>query len=100
MSFPHFLSRNYIYIFYLLTFQMLPMRGYFSTHLLTHQLPPNPHLLPSPLGHQVSAGLDASSPTEARQGSPLLHMCLEPWNSHVCSLVGGLSSGSSEGYMC
>jgi hypothetical protein len=33
------------------------------------------------LEHQVSIGLDTSSPTEARQGSPVLHMCRGPWTS-------------------
>jgi hypothetical protein len=31
---------------------------------------------PSSLGHQASTGLGASSPSETRQGSPLLHVCL------------------------
>jgi hypothetical protein len=39
-----------------------------------------PHLYhpghPPSLGHQVSIGLGTSSPTEARQDNPLLHMCL------------------------
>jgi hypothetical protein len=30
---------------------------------------------PPSLAHQVTTGLDTSSPTEAGQGSPLLHMC-------------------------
>ena len=34
--------------------------------------------IPLPRRHQVSTGLGASSPTEARQGSPLLHMCWGP----------------------
>ena len=98
---PFLISKLYIYIYFLIYIPNvaslssvpfftpfpfpLPMRGYLPTHLLTHQLSPNPHLHPSSLGHQVSAGLGASSPTEARQCSPLLHMWLEPWNSHVCS---------------
>jgi hypothetical protein len=60
----------------------LPLRGC--------SLPPTP-VSPS-LGHQVSTGSCASSPTEARQGSPLSHMC----RAHVCSLVGSLVSGSSQ----
>lgn len=36
----------------------------------------SPHPLHSPsLAHQFSIGLAASSPTEARQGNPLLQMC-------------------------
>jgi hypothetical protein len=55
---------------------------------------PSPHLpSPSPLrgwpslgypttkGPKVSTGWDPSAPIEARQGSPLLHLCLGPWTS-------------------
>jgi hypothetical protein len=35
--------------------------------------PPHPHSFP--LEHQVSTGLGTFFPTEARQGSPLLHTC-------------------------
>jgi hypothetical protein len=38
-------------------------------------------------GQQVCKGLVASSPIEARQGSPLLHMCQEPWIS-PCMFFG------------
>jgi hypothetical protein len=58
---------------------------------------PTPTSTPPPsLGHQVSTGLGTSSPTEARQSNPLLHMCwgLEP--AHGCSLIGGLISGRSQ----
>ena len=64
------------------------------------------------LTHQVSAGIKTSSPTDARQGSPvrgtyftnrqqllgdphgdqaacLLHMCRGPLSSCVCSFIGG-----------
>lgn len=64
--------------------------------VLSHGPPPNPLPLrswedvPLPylpiLVHQVSAGLGTSSPTEARQDSPLLHMSLEPRISQ-CWLV-------------
>ena len=40
---------------------------------------PLPGISPT-LVYQVSAGLGISSPTEARQGSCLLHMC--PWTSN------------------
>ena len=40
-----------------------------------------PPMYPPTLVHQVSAGLGVSSPTEARHGSPLLHMHLGPWAS-------------------
>ena len=43
-------------------------------------------LIPLPWGIK-STGLDTSSPTETRQGSPLLHMCLHPQNS-LCVLFG------------
>ena len=39
------------------------------------------------LGHQVSTGLGTSSPTKARQCSPLLHMCWGPRTS-PCMLFG------------
>jgi hypothetical protein len=43
---------------------------------------------PPTLVHQVSAGLStSSSPTEARCGSPLLHMCQGPW-TRECMLFG------------
>jgi hypothetical protein len=61
-------------------------------------LPTCPSLPAYPsLEHQVPTGLGASSPTEARQGSSLLHMCQGHGPAYVCSLVGGLVSGSSEG---
>jgi hypothetical protein len=47
--------------------------------------PPTRHL--SSLGPQVSQGLGASSPTEARPDSPLLYMCQGPWLS-PCILPG------------
>lgn len=63
--------------------------------------PPHPklqsHQNPSSLGHQVSTALSASSPTEAIQGSSLLHMCHGPWNSHVFFLVFCLVSENVEG---
>jgi hypothetical protein len=42
---------------------------------------------PPTLLHQVFAGLGTSSPTEARHGSPLLHMCRRPLTS-LCVLLG------------
>ena len=42
---------------------------------------------PSSLEHQVSMGLGVSSPSEAKQGSPLLHMCQGPRTS-LCMLFG------------
>jgi hypothetical protein len=75
----------------------LPLRGCSPTHPSPLLPPPKPQHQSS-LEHQVSTGLGASSPTEGRQNSPLLHIC---WVGHgpvhVCSLVGGLVSGSSEG---
>jgi hypothetical protein len=62
------------------------------THMQSH-IPLSQH--PPSLGHQVSTRLGTSSPTEARQDSPLLHVC--QGTVHVCSLVGDLASGSSEG---
>ena len=43
------------------------------THPLTHPI--------LPWGHEVSTGLSASSPTEARQGSPMLHVYWGWWTS-------------------
>jgi hypothetical protein len=52
-----------------------------------HTSPPHPQENPSFMGHQVSTGLNLSSPTEAIQGSPLLHMWPGPWTS-LCMLYG------------
>ena len=52
---------------------------------------------PPSLGHHVSTELGSSSPTEARQGIPLLHMCQGHQNSSVFPLAGGLVFGSSQG---
>ena len=43
---------------------------------------------PHSLGPQASGGLGASSPTEARPGSPLLYMCWET-QTPSCVLPGG-----------
>jgi hypothetical protein len=43
--------------------------------------------------HKISMGLGTFVPTEAREGSLLLHMCLGTWTS---SLVGELVSESSQ----
>ena len=45
---------------------------------------------PTP-GHQFSEGIGTSSPNEARQGNPLLHIYLGPWTS-LCMLFGWLLS--------
>lgn len=58
-------------------------------------MPPPQH--PSCLGYEVSTGLCAPSLTEARKGSPLLHVCLGHRPARVPSLVGVLVSGSSVG---
>ena len=41
----------------------------------------------SNLGHQVSTRLYTSSPTESKESSPLLHMCLRP-QTGPCLLFG------------
>jgi hypothetical protein len=70
-----------------------PIPSPLPTHSQLTQLP-----CPPSLGHQVSTGLwDIISPTEARQGSLLLYMCRDHGPVHVCSLVGGLVSGSCKG---
>ena len=58
--------------------QTLPLRDCFPTHKThtQHSFPPPPSL-----GYQVSTGLGTSSPTETRQGSPLLHVCWRPRTS-------------------
>jgi hypothetical protein len=106
--FPLFLSFLFFQLFYLLTFQPLPpflvplqefftlspfplhLRGCSPTPLtpLTHPptySPSHNTLHPCSLRDQVSTGLGTSSPTEAKQGSPLLNMCQGP--AHICSLV-------------
>ena len=37
--------------------------------------------IPPTVVYQVSTGLGTSSPPEARQGSPLVHLSWEPWSS-------------------
>jgi hypothetical protein len=73
----------------------MPLRGCSPTqhnqpppHQTTHLLPPHPHHIP-PTSFFPSASrvLGASSPTEARQVSPLPHIC-----QGVGSLVGGVKS--------
>ena len=66
--------------------------NYTSEKVLTHEPPTHPpssSSAPHPplLGHRVSIGLSTSSPTEARQGSPLLHMCWGPW-TRICMHFG------------
>jgi hypothetical protein len=62
-------------------------------------LPNCPFTSTSPLpvslfsGRHVSIGLRASSPTEAIQGSPLLHRCSGPWTSPCLLLDFWLSLG-------
>jgi hypothetical protein len=49
--------------------------------------------------HLVSIGLGSPSLPEARQGSVLCYICARPLRPGcVCSLVGGLVSGSSQRY--
>ena len=61
---------------------------------------PSKRLLPTPLHppslkHQDSTGLGTSSPSEARQG--MLHIFQVLGLACICSLVGCLVSGSSQG---
>ena len=61
--------------------------------------PPPPHTStanslaqhPRSLEHQVSIRLGATSSTQAKQGSLLLHMCLGHGTACICSLVVALS---------
>ena len=68
-----------------------PVPKFFTSHphftLTLSTTPTSPlyqHL--SSLGHQLSTVLSTSSPTEARQGSPLLHMYSRPRINHGCWL--------------
>jgi hypothetical protein len=84
----------------LFTSQMLPPSGspsYSSSSFpfASQRAATPPH--PPTLVHQVSRGLGTPSPTEARQGSPLLHMFQGLGPACVRSLVGGSVSGSSVG---
>ena len=73
-----------------------PLKEFPTPYLLTSELiAPSPLYSPT-LVHQVSTELDISSPTEARQGSPLLHMLGGPRSALVCSSVGHSVSGSSQ----
>ena len=92
--------RYYFYwIFYSFTFHMLspflippnfpshhsPASLRLYTHLSAHSC-----ILPShspTSGHQASTGPRTSSPIDARQGHPLLHIRLEPWVP-LCVLLG------------
>ena len=76
------------YCFYLFTVQSLPPSGSpLPQFLIPFLLPPVSKRMSPLLPHQarplhslgppVSQGLGASSPTEARPGSPLLYMCQE-----------------------
>ena len=68
-----------------------------SERVLNHLSPHPGQYLPF-LGHQVSTGLGVSSPMEVREDS-LCYLCSGGHKpAHVCSLVGGLVSGSSEGF--
>lgn len=64
------------------------------SHIIAEQLKKKttPHQFPQDppyLCHQVSIGVITSSPTEARQCSPLLHMCWGPRTS-PCMIFGWL----------
>ena len=50
------------------------------------------------LGHRTFSGPRVSSPVNARQGHPLLHMHLEPWIPPWVLFGGGLVPGNSVGY--
>ena len=71
----------------------VPPQEFFTPFLLSFAsetvLPPFPFLRASSL-YRIRHIL----PTET---SPLLHMCLGSWTTHLWSLVGGLVSGSSQG---
>ena len=80
----------FYWIFSLLTFQMLSPFPVSPTgnslilpppaYMMVFPHPPTHPFLSSPtLGHRDFTGLRASCLTDARQGSPLLHMWLEPW---------------------
>lgn len=51
--------------------------------------------IPHP-GHQIFIGLGTSSPTEARQDRPLIHMCQGLRSACVWSLIDGSVSRSSQ----
>lgn len=61
---------------------------------LTYPLPSYPHQYPSSLGHQISTRLSTSFPTEATQGSPLLHMCPGHESAHISSCFLAYSLGA------
>ena len=84
------LSFNFIRLFYIFTFQKL------SPFLAPHS--PSPHFwkdAPTPTppltclfpGASSFHSINASSPTEAIQGSPLLHVCQGLW-TRACTLLG------------
>jgi hypothetical protein len=95
-----------LYIFLIYSSNILPFPGFpsenhpppmsFPFPLLTN--PPTPASWPwhsCTLGHRAFIGQRASPPINIRLGHPLLHMQLEPWVHHVCSLVGGSVPGST-----
>ena len=96
------------YCFYLFTVQSLPPSGSpLPQFLIPFLLPPVSKRMSPLLPHQarplhslgppVSQGLGASSPTEARPGSPLLYMCQGQVPARVCCLVDGSVSERSLG---
>ena len=92
----------FIYLPNVVSFPSLPSQSSSHTHprpfaserMLPH-LPiqscssPTYLLHPPSFRHQITTGLGTSSPTESRQGSPLLHICQGHRPIHVSSLVGG-----------
>lgn len=70
----------YMLLFYLFTSQMLNPSLNSSPHPHSENASPPPTHTQHPLtlGHHVSKGVCLSSPTEARQGSLLLHNCWGP----------------------
>jgi hypothetical protein len=78
----------YIYLPNAAAFPDLPHRVLLSSLLpFTSERVCLLHPHPSSLGDQVFTGLGTSSPTEVRQGSPLLHTCMEP-QTNLCVLFG------------
>jgi len=73
-------------LFLIILFIYIPNVAPSLLHL--RECPPPPSLTPQSHhpGHQVSTRL-GTSPNEASQGSPLLHMCRGPWTS-LCMVFG------------
>jgi hypothetical protein len=99
---PHSCLKMFLVTFIFFTVQSLP-DSRSAPPTVPHPIPPTPSLRGCPRQASVLPGasflkLGASSPTEARPGSPLLYICWDLGLAHVCCLVGGSVSERTQGF--